>query len=82
MENMRKQWFKRSIGLLLALVLVCSAVPGVGAADSPIALGTCGAELKWSLSKDGTLTISGTGAINESIMKFAASAYNYLGGTK
>ena len=33
--------------------------------DSPIASGTCGDNLTWKLNQDGTLTVSGTGAMDD-----------------
>lgn len=53
---MKRKW----LSLLLAVVLVVGCLPlSAGAASS----GTCGKNVTWTLSSDGTLTISGTGAI-------------------
>ncbi len=49
---------KRILALLLAAVMVMAMVPSVFAAE---ATGTCGENLTWAKSADGTLTISGTG---------------------
>ncbi len=53
---------KRLLSILLAAVMVLCAVP-LGLVDTAWAAssGTCGDKLTWSLSDDGTLTISGTG---------------------
>ena len=63
---------KRMASLLLAGCMALSAVPAAFAADAEQTTvvsdeeqkptsGTCGEHLTWSLSEDGTLTISGTG---------------------
>ena len=58
---------KRLLSILLATVMVLSAVPlGLGLVDTAYAAetansGTCGDNVTWRLSDDGVLTISGTG---------------------
>ena len=58
---------KRLLSILLAAVMVLSAVPlGLGLVDTAYAAetansGTCGDNVTWRLSDDGVLTISGTG---------------------
>ena len=52
---------KRFLSGLLVLCLMASMIPVTArAAES----GTCGKNLTWTLSNDGTLTISGTGAMD------------------
>ncbi len=51
---------KRTISLALALLMVFTLLPAAAAADA-VAYGTCGDNLKWSLSSTGELTVSGTG---------------------
>ena len=50
--------------VVLALVLVLILLPGQAEA-SELASGTCGRKLTWTLTEDGTLTISGTGAMED-----------------
>ena len=51
--------------IALALVaLVCAVFVGV-AAGAETQTGTCGTNLTWTLEDDGTLTISGTGAMRQ-----------------
>lgn len=56
-----KQKLYQKIRLMLAVIalLVSANV------HAEIASGTCGADVRWTLSDDGTLTISGTGAMND-----------------
>ena len=65
--------FKRIISVLSAALLICGKLPQnpplllcpaitASAADSD---GTCGENLTWVLDKDGTLTISGTGDMED-----------------
>ena len=51
---------KRTLSLILALLMVCSLLPVSAAADAPKS-GTCGENLTWTLDDAGVLTISGTG---------------------
>ena len=51
---------KRTLSLILALLMVCSLLPVSAAADAPKS-GTCGDNLTWTLDDAGVLTISGTG---------------------
>ena len=57
---------KRLLSILLAAVMVLTMLP-LGLVDTAYAAssGTCGDKLTWSLSDDGTLTISGTGDMAE-----------------
>lgn len=62
---------KRTLAILLTLVLLCTGVPFAFAEDVTIVdSGYCGAEgdgtnLSWTLDSEGTLTISGEGVITE-----------------
>lgn len=51
---------KRTLILILALLMICSLLPVSAAADAPKS-GTCGENLTWTLDDTGVLTISGTG---------------------
>ena len=51
---------KRTLSLMLVLLMIISVLPVSAAADAPKS-GTCGENLTWTLSDDGVLTISGTG---------------------
>ena len=56
---------KRTVSLLALLAaLCCLFTVSAAAADAPTS-GTCGANLTWALDTTGTLTISGTGAMEE-----------------
>lgn len=54
-----KQKLYQKIRLMLAIIALLVS----GNAQAEIASGTCGADVRWTLSDDGTLTISGTGGI-------------------
>ena len=55
---------KRTLSLMLALLMILSVLPVSAAADAPKS-GTCGENLTWTLSDDGVLTISGSGAMTD-----------------
>ena len=55
---------QRIVALLLALCLFTGLIPAVSAADT-VASGTCGTNLTWVLTDDGTLTISGKGEMED-----------------
>ena len=55
---------KRTLSLILALLMVCSLLPVYAAADAPKS-GTCGENVTWTLDDAGVLTISGTGETTE-----------------
>ena len=55
---------KRTLSLILALLMVCSLMPVSAAADAPKS-GTCGENVTWTLDDAGVLTISGTGEATE-----------------
>ena len=69
MHKRRKIMKKRTLSLILALLMVFSLLPVSAAADAPKS-GTCGKNLTWTLTDDGVLTVSGTGAM-----------YDFDGGT-
>ena len=49
--------------------------------DSPVASGTCGDDLTWSLSGEGVLTISGSGAMDDYVVGSAVDPYDDHGST-
>lgn len=55
---------KRILSTLLALCMMLALLPGTALAEN-VAFGTCGKTAKWSLSSEGTLTISGTGVVDD-----------------
>ena len=50
--------------LALALVITCISAVSVQTKAAKVDGGSCGAKLTWAIADDGTLTISGTGAMN------------------
>ena len=59
-----KRMMKRTVTILLAAMMLMSTLStGVGALE--VASGTCGENLTWALDNAGTLTVSGTGAMDE-----------------
>ena len=77
---------KRIFSFVLAVLMIASLLPAAALAADFVASGTCGAEgdgsnLTWTLDSDGTLTISGTGAMkdftsDESFMIFPETPWN------
>ena len=61
---------KKVLVLLALLAAVCGLLTFSAAAESAAASGICGENLTWTLDAAGTLTVSGTGAMED---------YNYLG---
>lgn len=57
-----KNTFKKALAIILALMMLASAVP-VAFAATEVASGTAGEGVTWVLDSDGTLTISGSGPI-------------------
>ena len=53
---------KKILCLILCLMMILPAVPSLA---YTIDSGTCGTGLTWTLSDDGTLTISGSGAMRD-----------------
>lgn len=73
---MKKSWKKvrRIISILMVVILAINVLPAenfkfilqeVYAAEIAPTSGTCGENLTWELSEDGTLTISGTGKMED-----------------
>ncbi len=60
---------RKIISVLLCILLLASLLPVSAFADTT-ASGTCGANLTWTLDSDGTLTISGTGAMYDWIYDY------------
>ena len=58
-----KRTGKRLLSLMLSIFLLLTMLPRLErpAAAAKIVSGTCGENVKWNLSKDGTLTITGNG---------------------
>ena len=56
---------KQIISLLLVMCIVCTVLPATVYAAEIVASGTCGDQLTWTLDAVGTLTISGTGAMDD-----------------
>ena len=60
---------KQILGIILAVIMMMGVIPMEGlqfvmevyAEETTPTSGTCGENLTWELSEDGTLTISGTG---------------------
>ena len=65
---------KRFLSILLTAVLLLCAVPLVLVDTAYAASGSCGDKLTWSLSDDGTLTISGKGAMDN----YKFDGYDYM----
>ena len=55
---------KRILSLVLAVLMIATLLPVSAFADEVDASGTCGENVTWTL-KDGVLTISGTGAMDD-----------------
>lgn len=63
MTNLKKYL---SLCLAMAMLLSCLPLPAQAAdTDTAIANGTCGENITWTLSKDGILSISGTGEMTD-----------------
>ena len=56
---------KRIVSFILAVLLICTLLPTAAFAADIVASGTCGDNLTWTLDSEGTLTISGTGAMTD-----------------
>ncbi|MCR5617782.1 MAG: hypothetical protein K6F83_05800, partial [Clostridiales bacterium] len=59
------KFYKQIVAVLVVFILSLSLIPSlsVNAADE-VASGSCGTNLTWSLNSSGTLTISGTGEMD------------------
>ena len=60
---MQKSFIRKTIGILLSLVILLSVFGGLTFTAGAASSGTCGDNLTWTLDNDGLLTISGTGAM-------------------
>ena len=69
---------KKIISVLLCVLLLASLLP-VSAFAATTASGTCGDNLTWTLDGDGTLTISGTGAMTNN---YTETWYEYSSSIK
>jgi len=67
-----------SLVMIVMLIISTFSVPMIAGAASYIAEGTCGTNLTWTLSDEGTLTISGTGGMPSFSGVTALPWYNYL----
>ena len=56
---------KKLLSIVLALSMICALVPIMASAETTATSGTCGENVTWTLSDDGTLTISGTGDMED-----------------
>ena len=52
---------KKTLGLILALLMVFSLLPASAFAANVVQSGTCGDNMTWTLDDEGVLTITGTG---------------------
>ncbi|MCD8181541.1 MAG: leucine-rich repeat domain-containing protein [Firmicutes bacterium] len=72
---------KRIFGLILAFAMLAALAPTISFA-STVASGECGADgdnLTWTLDSDGTLTISGEGAMEDYFIFSYSPWYDYCG---
>ena len=61
-----KTTFKRSLGVILALLmLLCVPAAAYAAEDGVVLSGSAGGSVTWKITDDGVLTVSGTGAIED-----------------
>ncbi|MBQ7005055.1 MAG: leucine-rich repeat domain-containing protein [Clostridia bacterium] len=60
-----KKKIKRILSVLLAVLMVISVISLSAGATEIVANGTCGENLVWTLDSEGTLTITGTGDMEE-----------------
>ena len=68
---------KKVFSLFLAMALCLSCFSITAFAADVIDSGTCGEELTWELTDDGTLTISGTGPMTDYTNSQKAPWYSY-----
>ena len=71
-----KRSIKRMLALALCLVLCATLLPGWASAAEIVDSGTCGENLTWTLDSEGTLTISGTGEMEDYIRAKDVPWYN------
>ena len=70
---------KRILSMLLALVMLATLLPLglIDTAEAAVSSGTCGENVNWTLTNDGTLTISGTGAMTDYVFSDGAPWYGF-----
>ncbi len=70
---------KRILSLVLSLALLLACFPALPIATqaATTASGSCGTDLSWKLTDDGTLTISGTGLLEEYVLVNFVPWYEY-----
>lgn len=66
---------KKIISMLLAIFMVVGMLPTVVFAADTVASGTCGTNVNWTLDSDGTMTISGEGAMDDYLTASGAPWY-------
>ena len=71
---------KRMLSAVLAAILLLSLMPfsALAAENGVIASGSCGSSLTWTLTEDGTLTISGSGVVTDYSGVSGTPWYSYL----
>ena len=67
---------KKLLSIVLAISMICAFVPLVVSAETTATSGTCGDNVTWTLSDDGTLTISGTGKMENYLSGNSPFYYN------
>ncbi len=71
-----KRFFPKVL-VCLAAALLTAALCAAAASAAEIASGDCGTDAHWSLDSDGTLTVSGTGAMADYSQKYKGGGYIY-----
>ena len=74
--------FNRSLLLVLTLLALTLLIPQTdtpASAAETVESGTCGKNLTWTLDDEGTLTISGTGDMDNYYFDEVAPWYTYAG---
>ena len=73
---------KKTLSVLLAMLLLLSSVPFIANAATVVDNGTCGENLTWRLDSNGKLTITGNGAMtdyhNYEVYAYGISPFYYL----
>ena len=67
---------KRVLSFLIVLTLCLSFLPANAFAALTVSSGTCGDDLTWTLDDEGTLTISGTGAMTDYSSSYSVPWYS------
>jgi len=68
---------KKILSLALAFLLMLSTLPFAVSAET-VSSGTCGENLTWTLDNEGTLSISGTGAMYDYRLSSELPWYSHL----